>query len=246
MKLAIGGDKTIEIGQFGVEGVADAFDCSRRGCRASRRDGRWRQLPCRPGRRCMWRRGGAFLASSATLWAGGEPEFSGARVAAKTLAGRGVDHPGDVVGSAGCNLRGEGSGPADGDARGRWGHRPRWRRRRGWRQPALLRRRRRSILFFSTLGPELDASRVEWGQPRTRGFNSPGMAAMMAMRVMPSHAARSRWRGTTRWRRAWRGRRGRCGSRVPAGRGRRRQTSSCGPCGPLRAWRAALCRGFGR
>ena len=51
--------------------------------------------------------------------------------------------------------------------------------------------------------------------------------------------AHIRWPGTTRWRRAWRGRRAKSGIPVPAAPGRWRQTSSCGPCALLQAWRAA-------
>jgi len=57
---------------------------------------------------------------------------------------------------------------------------------------------------------------------------------------------RSRWRGTSRWRRAWRGRREECGSPVQLERGRWRRTSSCDRCAPLQAWGAARGHGCGR
>ena len=72
---------------------------------------------------------------------------------------------------------------------------------------------------------------------RVRAVSRVAMAAMMATRL----TARTRWRGTTRWPRAWPGRRERCGSPAPAARARSRQTSSSSPSSLPPASPAAPC-----
>ena len=191
LKLAVCVDKAIEIRQFGVERIAYALDGVERDAAHGGEAGDRGSFHVDQGGLV----GGcktALFGLVGDTGTGGKPEFARAGVAVEAFAGAGVYDSGAVVGGAGGNVGGEGAGPADGDdevdgaaifncGEGASGG-----------VEAGSSAGGDPVFFFVRWAQKWMVPRVEWGQLRTRGLSSPGMAAIMATRVMAALPIRMR------------------------------------------------------